>query len=178
MDFVLTAYNYAKLTFKKYSSQYSKQKYTQPQLFAILAYKTYNKYDYRNIIENLNVSTKLQKALNLKTIPHYTTIQKFFKKLPVKKLNQINTLLLQQFPLYECYFSLDGTGFTNSYSDIYYNNRTKKTRRSYIKNHITVDSKYMLIRHHNATKGPKYDINFAISAIRAIRCYKPIHISR
>ena len=30
LDFVLTAYNYAKLTFKKYSSQYSKQKYTQP----------------------------------------------------------------------------------------------------------------------------------------------------
>ena len=26
LDFVLTAYNYAKLTFKKYSSQYSKQK--------------------------------------------------------------------------------------------------------------------------------------------------------
>ena len=49
----------------------------------------------------------------------------------------------------------------------------KKTRRSYIKNHITVDSQYMLIRHHNATKGPKYDINFAISAIR---CYKPTYI--
>jgi hypothetical protein len=31
----------------------------------------------------------------------------------------------------------------------------------------------MLIRHHNATKGPKYDINFAISAIR---CYKPTYI--
>ena len=51
----------------------------------------------------------------------------------------------------------------------------KKTRRSYIKNHITVDSKYML-RHHNAIKGPKYDTNFAISAIRAIRCYKPTYI--
>ena len=54
--------------------------------------------------------------------------------------------------------------------------KLKKTRRSYIKNHITVDSQYMLIRHHNATKGPKYDTNFAISAIRAIRCYKPTYI--
>ena len=34
----------------------------------------------------------------------------------------------------------------------------------------------MLIRHYNAIKGPKYDINFAISAIRAIRCYKPTYI--
>jgi hypothetical protein len=31
----------------------------------------------------------------------------------------------------------------------------------------------MLIRHHNATKGPKYDTNFAI---RAIRCYKRTYI--
>ncbi len=36
--FVLTAYNYVKLTFKKYSSQYSKQKYTT-QFFTILTYK-------------------------------------------------------------------------------------------------------------------------------------------
>jgi hypothetical protein len=81
LDFILTAYNYAKITFKRYSSFYSKQKYTQPQLFAILAYKTYNKYDYRNTIENLKVSTKLQKALKLKTIPHYTTIQKILQKI-------------------------------------------------------------------------------------------------
>ncbi len=126
LDFVLTAYNYAKLKFNKYSSIYSKQKYTIPQLFVILAYKIYNKYDYRNTINNLSVSNKLQKTLKLKTIPHYTTIQKFFKKLSVEKLNEIDTLLLQHFPVSECYFSLDGTGFTNSYYDIYYNNRTKK----------------------------------------------------
>ena len=105
---------------KRYEVQYN------AQLFAILAYKIYNKYDYRNTINNLSVSDKLQKALKLKTIPHYTTIQKFFKKLSVEKLKEINTLLLQHFPVSECYFSLDGTGFTNSYSDLYYNNRTKK----------------------------------------------------
>ena len=39
LNFVLIANNYAKITFKKYSSMYSKQKYTMPQLFGILAYK-------------------------------------------------------------------------------------------------------------------------------------------
>ena len=63
LDFVLTAYNYAKLTFKKsILHNILNKKYTQPQLFAILAYKTYNKYDYRNTIENLKISTKLQKC--------------------------------------------------------------------------------------------------------------------
>ena len=62
LDFVLIAYNYAKLTFKKYSSLYSKQKYTLPQLFGILAYKIHNKYDYKNTINNLSISNKLQKS--------------------------------------------------------------------------------------------------------------------
>jgi len=34
-----------------------------------------------NTIENLKISTKLQKALKLKTIPHYTTIQKILQKI-------------------------------------------------------------------------------------------------
>ena len=34
----------------------------------------------------------------------------------------------------------------------------------------------MLIRHQNAIKGPKYDTNFAISAIRSIKCYNPTYI--
>ena len=61
LNFLLTVYNYAKLTFKRYFSFYSNKIY-QPQLFAILAYKTYNKYDYRKTIENLKIPNKLQKA--------------------------------------------------------------------------------------------------------------------
>mgnify|MGYP003219133837 CR=1 FL=1 len=34
----------------------------------------------------------------------------------------------------------------------------------------------MLIRHYNALKGPKFDTIFAISAIRAIKKYKPRYI--
>lgn len=176
LDFVLTAYNYAKITFKTYSSNYSKKKYTQHQLFAIIAYKIYNKFNYRTTIENLELSTKLTDLLDLKTIPHYTTLQKFFKNIKTKEINDINKLILQKFPVNKCNFSLDGTGYTNSYSDLYYNNRTKKTRRQYIKNHITIDSEYMLIRHHNAQKGPKFDTNFAIPAIRSIKKYKPKYI--
>ena len=36
-----------------------KKAYIIIPLFAILAYKTYNKYDYRNTIENLKISIKL-----------------------------------------------------------------------------------------------------------------------
>lgn len=62
----------------------------------------------------------------------------------------------------------NGTGYTNTYSDIYYNNRMKKPRKSYMKNHITIDSEYMLIRHQSVKKGPRFDTVFVISAIRSI----------
>lgn len=39
-----------------------------------------------------------------------------------------------------------------------------------------MDSKYMLIKHHNATKGPKDDTNFTIRGIPTIQCYKPTYI--
>lgn len=45
-----------------------------------------------------------------------------------------------------------------------------------MKNHITIDSEYMLIRHKSVKKGPRFDIVFAISAIRSIKEYKPKYI--
>jgi len=41
----------------------------------------YSKMTYREIIEWMQLSDKLLKFLRLKTVPHYTTIQKFFKRI-------------------------------------------------------------------------------------------------
>lgn len=45
-----------------------------------------------------------------------------------------------------------------------------------MKNHITIDSEYMLIRHQSVKKGSQFDTVFAISAIRSIKEYKPKYI--
>ena len=78
LDFVELTFNYAKWIFPKYSCDYNNHIYNQPQLFTILAMKTYLKTTYREIIEILDVSDKITKYLKLKKLPHYTTIQKFF----------------------------------------------------------------------------------------------------
>lgn len=175
-DFVMVSYNYAKLILPKYSSRYSKKTFTQPQLYALLSYKIYNKFTYRRTMENLEFSDILCKALDLKTIPHWTTLQKFYDKLSTDDLRSIDKLILEHFPVEDCMIVMDGTGYTNSYSDPYYNNRTKKKRRKYVKNHITIDSKYKLIRHFDAKMGARHDTIFAIAAIRAIRACKPKYI--
>ncbi|WP_342765955.1 transposase [Methanobrevibacter sp. V14] len=51
-----------------------------PQLFTILAMKTYLKTTYREIIECLELMDKIRKFLGLNKLPHFTTIQKFFVK--------------------------------------------------------------------------------------------------
>ena len=51
LDFVELIFNYAKWIFPKYSCDYSNHIYNQPQLFTILAMKTYLKTTYREIIE-------------------------------------------------------------------------------------------------------------------------------
>ena len=160
----------------KYKSKFSKKTFTQPQLFAVLSYKIYNNMKYRENSESLELSSTLTKALGLKKVPHFTTVQKFFDKLDIKHIRFIDDILNSLFPAEDCYFSLDGSGMTNNYSDIYYNRRTNKTKRSYIKNHITIDSKYMLIRHSQALNGARHDTQFAIAAINVIKKYNPKYV--
>jgi len=60
----------------RYSHRFSPQKFTLPQLLAILVLKKFFKTDYRGIMIILQDSPTLTKTLHLKSLPHYTTIQK------------------------------------------------------------------------------------------------------
>jgi hypothetical protein len=51
---------------------YAPRVYTQPQLFACLVFKT----DYRGIAEKLRDLADLRRAVALRRVPHYTTLQK------------------------------------------------------------------------------------------------------
>lgn len=176
VEFIENTFYYGKITLNNYSNEFSNQLYTQPALFTILAIKIYTKSTYREIIDFIKISNQIKKFLKLKKVPHFTTIHKFFKRLPSKKLQEINTLILAQNEILGEIIALDGTGFTNDYADKYYAIIRKKERKSYIKNHITIDTKTRLILHYQTTRGPKHDTQFAKSAIRKIKKYKPHYI--
>jgi hypothetical protein len=59
-----------------YSDLRSRHDFTQAQLFAILTMRQFFKTDYRGIVEILQDSSNIQKALGLNKLPHYTTLQK------------------------------------------------------------------------------------------------------
>jgi Transposase DDE domain len=64
-----------------YSHRNSPRVYTQPQLFACLVLKTFFKTDYRGIVAMLADLPDLVAVLQLKAVPHYTTLQKASERL-------------------------------------------------------------------------------------------------
>jgi len=57
-----------------YSSKYSRKDYTQHQLFAVLALKTFLKTDYRGVVAHLADFAELRRDLGLDDLPHYSTL--------------------------------------------------------------------------------------------------------
>jgi hypothetical protein len=67
-----------------YSSKFSRQDFTQHQLFALLALKTFFKTDYRGVIALFDDFAELRADLGLSKVPHYSTLcyaeQRLLKK--------------------------------------------------------------------------------------------------
>lgn len=64
-----------------YSSKYSRQDFTQHQLFAMLALKTFFKTDYRGGVALFEDFTDLREDLGLNKVPPYSTLCKAEQRL-------------------------------------------------------------------------------------------------
>jgi hypothetical protein len=67
-----------------YSSKYSRKDFTQHQLFAVLALKTFLKTDYRGVAQFLADFAEIRNDLGLNDVPHFSTLcyaeQRLLKK--------------------------------------------------------------------------------------------------
>jgi hypothetical protein len=57
-----------------YSSKFSRKDFTQHQLFALLALKTFFQADYRGVVQMLDDFAELREDLGLAAAPHYSTL--------------------------------------------------------------------------------------------------------
>lgn len=81
-----SAYTAAKQALDERASPFSKKKFTQPQLFSILVLKAFFKTDYRGITDILRDFSDLREVLELKSVPHYSTLAHAEKRLLKKGL--------------------------------------------------------------------------------------------
>ena len=64
----------AQETLPAYSCKFSRQDFTQHQLFALLALKTFFKTDYRGLVQFLQDFAELREDLGLDKVPNYSTL--------------------------------------------------------------------------------------------------------
>jgi hypothetical protein len=68
-----------------YSHRYSPKKFTQPQLFSCLVLKVFFKTDYRGVCVLLEDLPELVRTLDLRAVPHFTTLQKASARLLTRR---------------------------------------------------------------------------------------------
>jgi hypothetical protein len=81
MDVARRALIIAQRTLPRYAHRYSPKIYTQHQLFVCLVLKTFFKVDYRGIAAILRDFESLRVFLDLKRVPHFTTLHKASRRL-------------------------------------------------------------------------------------------------
>jgi len=133
-----------------YSSKFSKKKYKQYQLFVILLYKVWANVSYRDVIKVISSNPSFIALLSLSEIPHFTTIQKFCKRISMKLVESVSNKVVKSFlGLLGNITIINSTGFSLNCHSFYYDKRLndfgKRVKRKYVKATIIVDDKSQII---------------------------------
>lgn len=168
------AYATTRQSLPAYSHQFSPKKYTQHQLVAILVLKEFFTKDYRGITAILEDSSDLQLILELKTIPHFTTLQKaaarILKKHTIRKLISSTVTVAQKgklVPAKSHLSAMDSTGLESGHTSRYFVKRrarsaenayqtTKYTR--WPKLALMCDTGSHIVTGTHTSRGPSVDI--------------------
>src|ERR1700681_2923385 len=119
--------------FSDYSHRYSPHKFTQPQLFACLVLKEFEKKDYRGIWQLLIDCADLRQAIGLNVVPHFTTLQKASRRLlkakPVRELIANTVQRINRRRKRVTYGAADSTGFDAHHASRYFIFRTSVNKK-------------------------------------------------
>jgi hypothetical protein len=81
LPFARIALQVAKAVLPRFRSRFSKHQFTQPQLLAILCLMRYEDWTFREAEVRLGEHRELREALGLASVPDFTTLYRFLKRL-------------------------------------------------------------------------------------------------
>lgn len=142
-----------------YSSKHSKHTFTQHQHLVLLLLKTYLGFHYRFAIEVFSELTRLFELLKLQILPHFTTLQKFFQRFSNWMFDKMLADTIKLFDLLDARVAIDASGYSSSYASRYYSWRIsgRTTRKSFMKDSITIDIDSQVILANKIRKSPRHD---------------------
>ena len=186
----MTALYIGKRSLPKYAHRFAPKTYTQPQLFACLVLKKFFKTDYRGVVAQLQDSPMLCKDIGLKSVPHFTTLQKASVRL--LSVAAIRAMIGRSLTVLKSkrtirYAAVDSTGFERTNRSPHcaaaMRRHRKKTpedkpqtsKRRFIKLGILIDCATHLIHAIHLTAGPRPDVDELKPILKQCRHRKQIN---
>ena len=138
----------------------------QLRLF-LLVYKQFRKFTYKELLEDLSDNLTLRAYLGLNTLPNYTTLIKFAKRLPQKIFEK----LIAAFKKYVGQpqkVAIDGTGISLDNASPHYCKRIGKPyqKRPFLKLSVIVEIKDYLILQFKIRKKARHDLMDAYPLVK------------
>ncbi len=128
-----------------FSCKFSKRTYTQHQHLSLLVLKTYLNLNYRKTCEIAHELWLTVEILDLPKVPHFTTLQKFFERIPNRWLEILIYRVLHHYNSIK-YLAIDATGLSADRTSKYYCARIGKSgwNSNFLKMSVLLDVKRRL----------------------------------
>lgn len=141
-----------------YSHIKSPKKFTQAQLISCLILRAYLKTTYRGIIDVLDASDKLKKCLDLKQLPHYSTLKRFADRSDtIAIVDAMLADIVREIAGDDDEVAIDSTGVETTAASAYFKTRSGTTRKKYVKLSVCVLCGSMMPTSVVASWGPCND---------------------
>jgi hypothetical protein len=88
LPFARIALQVSRAVLPRYRSRFSKHQFTQPQLLAVLCLMRYEDWTFRETEVRLREHRELRRVLKLGSVPDYTTLYRFLKRLDDKNIDR------------------------------------------------------------------------------------------
>jgi hypothetical protein len=105
----------------RYRTRFSKHQFTQPQLLAMVCLMRYADWTLREAEVRVNEHGELRRALRLRSVPDYTTLHRFLRRVPEPTFAALLAETVRRFPRREpARVAVDATGVPHRATSTYY----------------------------------------------------------
>mgnify|MGYP002760901210 FL=1 len=164
LRFVEQAMHMARRAVTRYSSKFSKRRYTLHQHIVLLCLKVRKNTTYRTLLDELIEMPRIRKAINLDELPSPSTLCKAFNRLDMAVWRVLLNLSITLLPT-NGVVGIDASGFDRCHASKHYTKRTKLTIQQ-LKVTLLVDTRANVILDLHVTTTGKHDSQIAPSLIK------------
>ena len=162
----------------RHFSKFSNKLYTSWQHFVLLVLRQHENKSYRRFCDWMEECTNLLHFLGLERVPHFTTLEKFAKRIKTTLLGKVLNSFISLTMVEKMVVGVDSTGFSPTRASYHYIKRMGKAwkRKKYLKSSISVELRKQVIISGKVRRGPANDNLDLPSIIRKAAEIKPIKL--